>query len=263
MEASFDQSASTYDKAFTNTCIGRKQRNHVWEYLSKHLNETDKKLDILELNCGTGEDAIWMAGHGHNIVATDISVKMLEASNKKIVMAGLDKQVMTKQLDLTKAKNFKSEQKFDLVFSNFGGLNCLSFDELKSLSSTIKTWLKKDAKLIFVVMPKFTQLDSWYRLIKFQWASRKERRSGFTEVKLNDSHVSCYYHNLEEIKSAFQDFKLEEYNTVGFLPSYFESFIEKHPRLYKFLLQYENKKLKDNKQVNKSDHFLITLSHVS
>ncbi len=263
MDASFDQAASSYDNEFTNSNIGRMQRDHVWQYLSNHFTKTNQQLNVLELNCGTGEDAIWIGGQGHKVLATDISTKMLEESNKKVVIAGLEKKVQTKQLDLTKASDFQPNNKFDLVFSNFGGLNCLSFDELKTLSSSLKSWLKKDAKMVFVIMPKHTQLDSWYRLAKLQWTARKERRNGFTKVNLDGTSVDCYYHNVEEIGNAFQDFKVEEYKPVGFLPSYFESFSEKHPSLFKYLLKYEEKNLKDLGQVNKSDHYLIKLSHVA
>jgi len=259
MTSSFDAAASSYDNKFTNTSIGRKQRDHVWTYLINLFKQRKEQLNILELNCGTGEDAIWMAQQGHQVLATDVSIKMLEESNKKLVIAGLDKKIQTKQFDLTDPKNFEPKQKFDLVFSNFGGLNCLSIEELNSLSSSLNPWLKKDAQLVFVIMPKHTQLDSWYRLLKFKWTSRKERRKGFTEVNLNGVDVPCYYHNVEEIKSAFQDFKVQEYQSISFLPSYFESFAQRRPTLFKYLLRYEERKLNKPQDVNQSDHYLITL----
>jgi len=263
MTSSFDAAAVSYDNEFTNTSIGRKQRDHVWSYLANLFQQSNKQLDILELNCGTGEDAIWMAQQGHEVLATDVSIKMLEESNKKIVIAGLDKKIETKQLDLSNPHLFIPKKKFDLVFSNFGGLNCLSLEELKSLSTSLKSWLKEDAHLVFVIMPKYTQLDSWYRLLKFKWTSRKERRNGFTKVNLNGIDVPCYYHNVEEIKAAFQDFKIQEYKSISFLPSYFESFANRRPSLFKQLLKYEERKLNKPKDINQSDHYLISLQKTS
>jgi len=257
--SSFDGAASSYDNEFTNTSIGRKQRDHVWSYLQNYFNQSQKKLEILEINCGTGEDAIWMAKQGHQVLATDVSKRMLEESNKKLVIADLDKKIKTKLLDLTNTSAFQPERKFDFVFSNFGGLNCLSLEELSSLSLSLKSWVNDDAKMIFVIMPKHTQLDSWYRLLKFKWTSRKERRSGFTKVNLNGVDIPCYYHNLEEIKNAFHGFQVEEYKSIGFLPSYFESFAKRRPTLFKYLLKYENRKLNNPQSVNQSDHYLITL----
>jgi len=135
----------------------------------------------------------------------------------------------------------------------------LSIEELSLLSKSLKSWLNEDAKLVFVIMPKHTQLDSWYRLLKFKWSSRKERRNGFTKVNLNGTDVPCYYHNVDEIKKAFQDFKIQEYKSVSFLPSYFEAFAQRRPFLFKYLLRYEERKLKKPQDVNQSDHYLITL----
>ncbi len=39
-----------------------------------------KGLDILELNCGTGEDAVLFSEKGFNIVATDVSEEMLKVT---------------------------------------------------------------------------------------------------------------------------------------------------------------------------------------
>jgi len=262
MVSSFDDEAASYDQNFTNTSIGRLQRDRVWDYLRVYFESTDKPLDILELNCGTGEDAIWMAKHGHQILATDASIKMLEESNKKLVIAGLDKLIRTKQLDLTNAQAFQTDRKFDLIFSNFGGLNCLSQDELQSLSTVLKNLLTPMGILVFVVMPKWTVLDSWYRLLKFKWKSRKERRNGFTTVNLNGIQVPCYYYNTDELLQAFRGFELHELKSIGFIPSYFESLSKNHPVLFEYILRFELKSLEKIQSINKADHYLIAMKHV-
>ena len=71
-----DHIASTYDASFTRTPIGQLQRKQVWTYLEKITLEL-KGLDILELNCGTGEDAVLFSEKGFYIVATDVSEEML------------------------------------------------------------------------------------------------------------------------------------------------------------------------------------------
>ena len=48
--------------------------NIVWDYLEKTFLDNNK-LNILELNCGTGEDALWFAKQGHKVLATDLSEK--------------------------------------------------------------------------------------------------------------------------------------------------------------------------------------------
>ena len=81
MQNAFDQIASSYDETFTYTEIGKKQRNIVWDYLKRTL-PADTQLDILELNCGTGEDALFLANIGHSVTATDASEEMLNITNE-------------------------------------------------------------------------------------------------------------------------------------------------------------------------------------
>ena len=54
----FDRVASSYDELFTHTAIGRAQRKQVWEKLLAAFPPGSR---ILELNCGTGEDARFLA----------------------------------------------------------------------------------------------------------------------------------------------------------------------------------------------------------
>ena len=51
---------------------------------------------MLEINCGTGIDADWLAKKGHFVIASDISSKMIEIAKKKYDHSNL----IFKQLDL-------------------------------------------------------------------------------------------------------------------------------------------------------------------
>ncbi len=92
MQQAFDTIAEEYDTSFTNSIIGNAQREIVWSYLEKTLPK-NKNLNILELNCGTGEDALWFAKKGHKVLATDISEKMLEITNDKLNQSNLRSSV--------------------------------------------------------------------------------------------------------------------------------------------------------------------------
>ncbi|HMC96456.1 MAG TPA: class I SAM-dependent methyltransferase, partial [Flavobacteriales bacterium] len=79
---------SAYDQEFTFSRIGTAQRRVVWEYLEGLLSTPD--MDVLELNCGTGTDAVHLATKGHRVVATDISVEMLKAAHEKARQMGVE-----------------------------------------------------------------------------------------------------------------------------------------------------------------------------
>ncbi len=83
MKSDFDATASLqYDKEFTYTSIGKFQRNNVHSYLREILPENNP-INILELNCGTGEDALFFLKNGHKVLATDLSEEMLHITKNK------------------------------------------------------------------------------------------------------------------------------------------------------------------------------------
>jgi len=82
MKVAFDDLAKDYDVGFTESAIGKMQRNRVWHFLGHRILSSEKSK-ILEVNCGTGVDAIWLADKGHEVLATDISPEMIERASSK------------------------------------------------------------------------------------------------------------------------------------------------------------------------------------
>ena len=126
--AEFDKIAHNYDDGFSNTVLGKMQRQIVWDYLAKNIN-IKKSLNILELNCGTGEDALWLASKGHKVVATDISENMIRVAKNKAKSSTFGKNISFSILDISSPDTFPTETKFDIIFSNFGGLCCTIYDD--------------------------------------------------------------------------------------------------------------------------------------
>src|SRR5260370_29307377 len=77
----FDQLAADYDERFTYSIIGRAQRDAVWKILTNTFKAND---NILELNCGTGEDAIFLAGRAVSLFACDASQQMLAKEEHRL-----------------------------------------------------------------------------------------------------------------------------------------------------------------------------------
>ncbi|MEM6725049.1 MAG: class I SAM-dependent methyltransferase, partial [Bacteroidota bacterium] len=157
----FDAIASSYDVDFTHSQIGRMQRRIVWEYLEKWLQKTpDAK--VLELNCGTGADAQWLNSLGARVLATDYAEEMVAQTQAKL----LDTDSEAKVLDLNAIEQMENEGPFDLIFSNFGGLNCLSPGELSAFAHKLPALLKPNGRFIAVVMPDFCAWETTYFLAK-------------------------------------------------------------------------------------------------
>jgi ubiquinone/menaquinone biosynthesis C-methylase UbiE len=77
--AAFDVFAPTYDVDFTQTRLGKMLRGRVWQVLERYFSPGDH---VLELACGTGEDACWLAEWGIRVTATDGSAEMVETTRQ-------------------------------------------------------------------------------------------------------------------------------------------------------------------------------------
>src|SRR5688500_9177279 len=150
----FDHIASTYDSVFTRSAIGQFQRKRVWKYIENVIPDL-KGFEMLELNCGTGEDALLFGERGFNIVATDIGQEMLKITQKKAEQVSLQHRISSHYLDLDSFNETLFDKKFDLVFSNFGGLNGLNPESLRKLLQNLPSILNPGGRFVGVIMPKF------------------------------------------------------------------------------------------------------------
>ncbi|HED06581.1 MAG TPA: class I SAM-dependent methyltransferase, partial [Ignavibacteria bacterium] len=155
-ESPFDKIAPFYDELFSDTEIGTYLKQIVQNYLDENLPKSE--LNILEVNCGTGVDAIYLAQKGHNVIATDQSAEMIKNAQLKLKDIR-SANVIFQQMDIKDIKNNFTEEKFDLVFSNFGGLNCIDKNELKKFGNDIKGMLNPGGRVIASIMPPLSIWD--------------------------------------------------------------------------------------------------------
>jgi ubiquinone/menaquinone biosynthesis C-methylase UbiE len=255
MSAAFDIAASTYDGDFTHTQIGSMQRNRVWKYLDQVLvNKTN--LKVLELNCGTGEDAIRMARNGHQVLATDISEKMLDVAASKVK----DEKITFLKLDLNKICDYSLDDDFDLVFSNFGGLNCIDSKSLTRFAESLSHILNKNGKFITVVMPQFCLWETLYFLLKGKMHDALRRKKPFVMANVSGQLVKTWYYSPSSFDSLMNTrMEVESVKPIGLFlpPSYLENFFRNNPKSLKLLNWLEERLAFYSWQARISDHFYI------
>lgn len=262
MPTGFDQIASEYDAGFVDTATGKMQRNIVWEYLTKFLDKKES-LRILELNCGTGEDALWLASKGHKVFATDVSVKMLEVAKKKADGSGFGESITFSNLDISKPETYPKNIQFDIVFSNFGGFNCLSPDDFQKVLPAIAKILKPKGRLISVIMPKFCLWETFYFSLKGEFSKVFRRnRADSLAVQIGNKQVETCYYSPSQIYGLSQAaFRIIRKRPVGFAlpPSYLETYFAKHPKSLHFLNRMEKLFGNFSFATRFSDHYIIDL----
>ena len=79
--APFDAVADEYDARFTNSLIGRAQRESVWREMDRLFRPGQR---VLEINCGTGVDALHLAARGIQVVACDASPEMIAVARRRL-----------------------------------------------------------------------------------------------------------------------------------------------------------------------------------
>ncbi|MDP5001610.1 MAG: class I SAM-dependent methyltransferase [Flavobacterium sp.] len=253
MKADFDPAAKNYDTHFTHSEIGKLQRKMVYGNLQNKLKKVKK---LLEINCGTGEDAIWLAKQGIEVTATDISEEMIAIAQSK----SSGKNPNFNVLDINKIS--KKSEKFDMIFSNFGGLNCLTKSELELFFNSAKGVLSDNGKMCLVIMSKNTLCETLYFLLKldFKNAFRRKREVVFANVE--GEKVATYYYNPKDIVHLCQsNFEIVETKPIGFFipPSYLEPFFKNKKSLLYGLDTLENK-IRNWSFLSKfADHYIITL----
>lgn len=261
MNESFDISAISYDTVFTNSHIGKLQRKRVHDFLITTFPK-NSSLEILEVNCGTGHDAIWFSTLGHRIIATDISTEMIAVANSKLTKES--NQPDFRQLDINSLDNTDFNRSFDLIFSDFGGLNCLSPLELENFFSAAAKKLKPNGKIVAVIMPKNCLMEKLYFIMKGNFSNifrRNTKKAVLANVE--NTSVKTWYYNPKDIKkNSSSYFRIQKTKPIGFFipPSYLESFFKNRLGLLKFLNRLDSFFKHSTFISSFSDHYIISLS---
>ena len=238
-ETAFSGQSRVFDKIYArNTIVSYKRdrvRTHVLNYLVPGSS-------ILELNSGTGDDAIFFAKKGHRIHATDISAGMQAELMHKVKKAGLQDNVSNELCSFTKLHQLKNNGPYNHIFSNFAGLNCT--DELYKVLTSFDGLLRPGGMVTLVVLPKFCL---WETLLLFKGLFKTAFRrfsSDGTDAHVEGVHFKCWYYNpsyiISRLNARFDLVSLEGLCTIV-PPSYIEGFAEKYPKVYGFLKRNEDR----------------------
>jgi SAM-dependent methyltransferase len=201
----FDLKAESYDFEFSDSPIGRAQRQAVHRFVKDEL-KLQSNLKILELNCGTGIDIAFLQTFG-TVTATDASAKMVEIASER------NPDVICSVLDFNQP--IRLEQKYDIIFSNFGGLNCITPTRLKELSYELEQHLIPNGQLFIVLMHKWSFAEFIYFAVKLNFKKAARRLSG----KAKFGELPIHYYSKSELSNIFQSFHLNKTLPIGLILS--------------------------------------------
>lgn len=260
----FDTVADEYDRLFTHTMLGRNQRDVVWNQLEQIIKHSSGKPNVLDLNCGTGEDAIFLRGKGCLISAIDISSKMIKIAQAKCKERGIN-DINLSRRDIRNLHEYNPEDKYDLILSNFGGINCLSPDELKILSNDISFRLRPNGYVALVVMSDRCIVEKIYGLIKGDLNLSLRRQKSPQEVQLQSGDkITTWYYSPSQVRKHICQSNLRFINSkpIGFFPSYLNKVYSRQDWVGTFMRKIESTLIKFKLFSRWSDHYLISFSNM-
>jgi ubiquinone/menaquinone biosynthesis C-methylase UbiE len=253
----YNRNADKYDEFIENNPNLMRMRQKVYTHVTSLLSQGSR---ILDLACGTGTDAIWFAQHGYTVHGIDISSGMLERAQEKVKLLGLESRVTFEHLSYTDLGKLGKNQ-FDLTFSNFGGLNCVS--DLRMITGQVSPLLRPNARVIWALMPPFCLWESAMLLRgRFRLATR--RFSGKSTVYKEGLNYPVYYYTPKQVAQAWgEDFHLESVRALSVItpPATNKDFAIKRPRVFDFLSKIDDALETQFPFKHWGDFTVITLRH--
>jgi ubiquinone/menaquinone biosynthesis C-methylase UbiE len=207
-------------------------RKQVMRSALKYLRSNDK---ILELNSGTGIDAQFFAEKGFTVHCTDLSDGMIKQMKKKFSSDKYSQKITVQQCSFTELDKI-GNRKFDFIFSNFGGLNCIP--DLKEVTKHFPPLLNNKGRVCIVILPPICPWEIIQVLRgKFSFAFRRFHKEGVL-ANVEGIKFQTHYFSLNDVMKALgKNFKLLKVESLAlFTPiPQMEKIPKNYPRLTKML----------------------------
>lgn len=249
--------AKKYDAEFTNTLLGRMLREQVWKIVLKHFKPGNH---ILEINCGTGEDAIWMAKQGYFVTATDASSEMIKIAKEKLSEQDIEikRRVSFQQKSFFEISSVKVLNEFDGVLSNFGGIN--TTNEWEKLSDNLLQITKPGSKIILVPMGKWCFWEMFWFSIRFDFKKAFRRFNQPAIYKTESGEMKIWYPTASDLNMSFvKSFDFVSLQGLGIFlpPSYLGKWVEKFSGFFRIMQKLDLIISKLGSSVG--DHFILVM----
>jgi SAM-dependent methyltransferase len=183
----FDQIAPSYAALWSETAQGRRQRAAVWREIDRLFRPGGT---ILDLGCGTADDALHLGERGVRVLGIDSSERMVQIAQSRGAEA---RQLAIENLELLAGP-------FDGALSNFGALNCVA--DLEGVARNLAHLLLPSAPLAICVMGRFCWRETLRALATLDWGTATRRWTGRARWR----GTTVYYPSARKIVRVFRPY---------------------------------------------------------
>ena len=232
-QRAFDSVAAEYDGVLGNNDLVQRIRTRTMRAVQEYLSPASCLLD---LGCGTGLDAEFLASRGYSVTAMDWSPEMVRKTNQRAERMGLSNKIDVRSLGFHELDQIPMGA-YDGAYSDLGALNC--DPNLEITAKSIAAILKPGGLLIASVIGRVCPWElALFTLKKQPVRARVRFNKNLTPVPLNGGIIWTRYYTPKEFISIFDavGFKRIYLRSLGLFvpPPYMQAFADRHPRMVNF-----------------------------
>ncbi len=160
----YDTVAEVYDQQVRGDAW---MRRRLWDHYARVFQAGHHVLDVA---CGTGIDAVFLARRGIRVTGVDISPGMIAQMQARVAREGLEHRIDALVLDVANLSALPRDA-FDGIISAFAGLNTLS--DLAPFAADAACLLRPGGRLILHLLNRFSLWEWLGLLARGEWAAAR------------------------------------------------------------------------------------------
>ena len=254
----FDSVAHDYDGERGNNPLIQDMRAEMWRWLDATFAPGSRLID---LGCGTGLDALRMAGRGCHVTALDWSPEMVRRTAERAAQQRPGGQVEARTIGAHELERLEGAGAYDGAYSDLGPLNCVP--DLTQVSAHCARLLKPGGQLVFSVIGRVCPWELAHYARRRRWARLAVRYArGAVPVGMNGQTIWTRYYGPREFYRPFRaHFALRHFRGLCVFapPPYLTWVRERHTRAYRWLWRLDRGVCGWPLLRAMGDHFLIVM----
>lgn len=263
----FTRYAPLYDAEQQVNSLARWTRARNLQVLARAFRAGDR---VLEIGCGTGEEALFLASRGVSVLATDAAEGMIDIVRGKLLVAGgpggaggVTTRVVAAR-DIGGLAGEYGQVSFSGAYSSFGPLNCEP--DLRPVVEALAELVRPGGKVVISLLNRFCAWETAWHLARLKPGAAFRRWRGYAEATVRaswgDERVPVYYWTPGEVERNFRPhFKRVRRMALTWAlpPPYLERLVRHTPGIFRLLERIERRSASKWPFNSIGDHVLLEM----
>jgi 2-polyprenyl-3-methyl-5-hydroxy-6-metoxy-1,4-benzoquinol methylase len=169
---------------------------------------------VLDIGCGTGIDAVFLAGRGIRVVGIDASARMIDQARERVRRAGVEARVGLRVLAASELGRL-DVPKFEGAISAFAALSTVA--DLESLAAALAERVHPGGRVVVHMLNRFSTWEWLGAAVHGDWhAARSVGRACTREFRIGGERVLHHVYFPSEAAARFRPgFQLRRVYSLG------------------------------------------------